>query len=279
MIGSFIFESTATTGTGTITLGGALNGYIAVGDHFDDNATVRYIIRDGDDFQVVQGVYDSSGDTLTRDVIFSTLDGGTYTKSGASAISLSGNAKIICDWTHADFNKTLPGVESSFNKLISNHIAQVISQRTVVQNREYYMPYLWKGGEVGSLTITVQTGVASTNARLAIYTCDGDGKPGELIQDAGAVSTASTGDVTATFTSLWLNSGWYYTFLISNDSSATMAVKSAGISQCGQNPLGCFQQINASHAYASGTYGAAPSSASTSLTSDITDHISMMWGP
>lgn len=88
--------STATTGTGTITLGAAVSGYltfalagVANGD------VVTYGIKDGANSEVGWGVYTSAGTTLTRGPVKST--------NSNSAISLSGSAEVFITAMSSDF--------------------------------------------------------------------------------------------------------------------------------------------------------------------------------
>lgn len=81
--------TTATTGTGTITLGSAVSSYLSFADAGVQNGnTVTYAIVDGNNREVGRGVYTSSGTTLTRATILES------TNSNA-AINLSGNAEVF----------------------------------------------------------------------------------------------------------------------------------------------------------------------------------------
>jgi len=92
--------TTATTGTGTITLGSAVDGFqtftaagVANGD------TVRYCIEDGtSSFELGSGVFTASGTTLTRVVSESSNSG--------NAINLSGDAIVFITAIAADLQPT-----------------------------------------------------------------------------------------------------------------------------------------------------------------------------
>lgn len=104
-LGNWISVSTATTGTGTITLGSKLTGYTAFSDHFTTGDTVYYVIKDGNNREEGIGTYTATGTTLSRDTIISTLVSGTYDDTAPTAITLSGSAIVSCDISkHALYN-------------------------------------------------------------------------------------------------------------------------------------------------------------------------------
>lgn len=83
-------ETTTTTGTGTVTLAGAVSGYRTFTSVFATGNRVNYAITSGTDWEVGTGTFTTSGTTLSRDVIFASSNSG-------SAITLAGTSNIFCD--------------------------------------------------------------------------------------------------------------------------------------------------------------------------------------
>jgi len=90
--------TTATSGTGTITLGSAVAGFLSFASAgISDGETITYAIKDGNNSEIGRGVYTASGTTLTRTVLKST--------NSNNAISLSGSAEVFITTAAEDIKK------------------------------------------------------------------------------------------------------------------------------------------------------------------------------
>ena len=79
-------ETTTTTGTGTITLGGAATGFQSFSVIGDSNTTFYTIqLANTNEWEVGVGTYTSSGTTLSRDTILESSNGGTAVNFSAGS--------------------------------------------------------------------------------------------------------------------------------------------------------------------------------------------------
>ena len=84
-------ETTTTTGTGTITLAGAVDGFQSFAAIGNGNITY-YAITNDDNYEVGLGTYTASGTTLSRDTVLESSNSG-------SKISLSGGeSEVFCTY-------------------------------------------------------------------------------------------------------------------------------------------------------------------------------------
>lgn len=77
-------ETTTSTGTGTITLAGAVTGFQSFAVIGDGNSTYYTIAaQSGSDWEVGIGTYTSSGTTLSRDTVLSSSNSGSLVNFSA----------------------------------------------------------------------------------------------------------------------------------------------------------------------------------------------------
>jgi hypothetical protein len=107
-------ETTTTTGTGTITLAGAVTGFQAFTVVGDGNQTYYTIAGSGSaEFEVGIGTYTSSGTTLSRDVILESSNAG-------SAVNFSAGIKdvfVTYPASRAAFGGASAGIITNSNTL------------------------------------------------------------------------------------------------------------------------------------------------------------------
>ena len=90
--------TTSTTGSGTVTLSSAANGFQSFADAgVSDGDVIQYVIEEGSAWEIGTGTYSASGTSLTRTPSESSNSG--------SAISLGGTAKVSITTVAADLNR------------------------------------------------------------------------------------------------------------------------------------------------------------------------------
>jgi len=143
-------ETTTTTGTGTITLAGAVSGFQSFAVVGNGNTTF-YCITSGTAWEVGIGTYTSSGTTLARTTVLSNSLGTT------ANISLTGTSTVFC---------TYPASKSVNQDTTNTAIAPQFSAsngifvNNLTVGTSFTIPNGYSAGSIGP--ITVSAGVTVT---------------------------------------------------------------------------------------------------------------------
>jgi len=114
VIADRVQETTTTTGTGTVTLGGASAGYQSFAVIGDANTTYYAIVDStAGDWEVGIGTYTSSGTTLSRDTVLSSSNSGSLVNFGAGSkngfVTYPSGRAVTTDGSQTLTNKTFTG--------------------------------------------------------------------------------------------------------------------------------------------------------------------------
>jgi len=248
--------ATSTTGTGTITLGTAEAGFFTVsGADGVDGAAYSYTIEQGNDSEIGWGIWNSSANTLTRNVIKST--------NSNSPINLTGSAKIYFSPLDRDL-ELRPGYASGrYHALYPGGALPLASGIAVTAGSLYLAPvFIDRDTTMSELYCTITTTQASQNCQIGLYACDRTSlmPTGAPIYNSGNLSTAVAAAVGATGLSLYLQRGWYWAGGMASAAAAFRVILGSG----GPASLNYFcgsaspNTPDARHLVKTGTFGTWP---------------------
>lgn len=215
MLGNFIKETSATTGTGTVSLS-AVTGFSRFSDQFAVGRSVAYAIEDGGNRETGIGTI-GAANTLERTVVLSKLQSGVYSESPETGLSLSGNATVFIAPDRSALFGGFGGVATDA-ELYSGHVVLSAtpsrSQADPLGEYAYLTPFLLLGrAKIKALSANCSAADAGAISRFGLYSTGKDGRPDRLIVQTGDVDASSTGAKVASVAQTVLAPGWYYTCL------------------------------------------------------------------
>lgn len=184
--------ATATTGTGTVTLGAATSPYQAwAAAGAINGVSYSYLIEDGTAWELGWGVYSSAGPTLTRNLISS---------STGSLINLSGSATAACVANEMDIGSLTPVPQIAGNYMHPDSVSFGTGTGAVVAGTVIYFLPFSRLARVDAVATEITTAIAASNVRGGIYTMHPTtGLPHLLIEEGAIQSTATIGIKAITF--------------------------------------------------------------------------------
>jgi hypothetical protein len=135
-------ETSATAGTGTLTLAGAVLGFQSFSAVGDGNTTYYTIADPAGDWEVGIGTYTASGTTLSRDIVLSSSNGGSLVTFGANTKNVfvtypSGRSVYLDSAGSYPVQNTFNALTASSIALTTGTITTTPTSNTDIVNKQY----------------------------------------------------------------------------------------------------------------------------------------------
>jgi len=199
--------TTATTGTGTITLGSAVDGYQTFANAGVANAdVVRYVIEDGDAWEIGLGTYTASGTTLSR-VLGESSTGNLLNLTGNAVVFVTAAGEDIFQpsdldpfITSAALSGTTPSVDVG---------ARDTYTLTTSGNTTFTFTGAPSTGQVGTFSLIITAGGTHTLTW-----------PASVLWAGGSAPAAPANTETQVYTFFTVNGGTAYYGFLAGDAMA-----------------------------------------------------------
>ena len=162
-------EVTTTTGTGTLTLGGAVTGYQSFSAIGNGNTTYYAIYASGgSEWEVGIGTYTASGTTLSRDTVLASSNSGSLVNFSA------GTKNVWCDYpagkaAYQDASGVVTAPTFNASTSVITPIVQATNSGGLSLKNSAGSTQISMGGGGGdNVSINVSTNLNGTNAQIDI---------------------------------------------------------------------------------------------------------------
>ena len=224
MLADFVKMTTATTGTGSLTLS-AVSGFPTFADAFAVNELIAFTVLDDATGAPIESCIGhlSASTTLVIDRVLASYSAGTYNQINPTAVTLpAGTKRVICTPASGGLVATphnIPALGTNNKRLLyptGQHVGIGAHGSTgaVTQNIVYYVPIIPKTSLlIDAVLFRLTTVQASSQARAGVYTSGLDGKPNIKLAESSLISTATNSPpeiVCALGSSIRLKSSLHY---------------------------------------------------------------------
>lgn len=195
--------TTATTGSGTVTLGSASNGFqtfAAAGVSNGD--VVQYVIEEGANFEIGTGTYSSTGTSLTRSPTESSNSNNAITLAGQATVSITAVADDLNRLQHGGSDKVTvssTGASVTGNLAVSGTVdgRNVASDGSKLDGIESGATADQTAAEIRSLVESASDSNVFTDAdHTKLNGIEANAKNDQTITAGGGLTGGGTGDVT-----------------------------------------------------------------------------------
>jgi hypothetical protein len=168
-------ETTTTTGTGTVTLAGAVTGFQSFAVVGNANTTYyAIVVEGGSDWEVGIGTYTSSGTTLSRDTVLESSNSNSLVNFGVGTkavfVTYPADRSVTSDYPNTFTNDQVISVNSSTNAL---RITQTGSGNALLvedsANPDSSPFIITNAGVVGIGTTTPQAGTTLAVTGISVF--------------------------------------------------------------------------------------------------------------
>lgn len=206
MLANRVQETTTSTGTGNITLAGAVTNYRTFNAAFGTGRRLHYYIVDDTNNTWEYGIGTlTDSTTLARQTVIESSNANAAVNLGA------GTKDVFCSappGIRADDVSALGG--EAYIK--SSHWTRESALAYALEpNRIHYVPFVLDRPILcDGLAVEVTTAQASSQCHLALYQMDENADPTKRLASAPAIDTTTTGLKVGTFTPFFLPPGLYW---------------------------------------------------------------------
>lgn len=230
MLANGVKETTATTGTGTVTLS-AVSGFARFADAFAVGDQVSYTIRDGDDWEWGLGSVGASN-TLTRDVCTAKFASGTYENMPATKLSLSGSAEVYCAQHTGTYGARVGRSTFSSNPTrLVRSTAGVSTTAVLKAGAAFYVPFtVDRVFKISALGCRVHAVAAGSTIDIGIYnsgTVSGKERPTTRICQVTGLDGTTSGEKSASVTAVLVPGQMYWSAMLALGGEPTVRGYSA----------------------------------------------------
>lgn len=219
--------------------------------------TFSALLEIGNDKEWSTCTHDDAGE-LTVVKVNATLKSGTYDDTAPTAITKSGTTTISLVMDATNVMSAASGISNigsparyGLNMYDSRWSNGSVS---IALDRQVYSPfYLGSAGEYTGVVFSLN-GTITLDAKTALYSCNEDGEPGNLlaVHDT-AVSYTTAGAKEQSFDGgvIYLPAGWYYAFVwgdvtenFSGTTALFLSLSPLGVNAAGWSPAGyCYKAL------------------------------------